>query len=670
MTIQNKILTVTIVVLLGGAGWYFYQPVTANSAAEPAPAARTAAIVSASSDSKAATSNAKTPDQLSPYSRCPETGTHPGDIQKNLTQQLLPLLQAGKTPAELLQYDLQGAIWSIAYAESVAQAMQIIGSGTLDIREASMLDMLAERLKQELSDSPADLARSLAADEDFQVFVPTGLGTWNGSSLVSPSLLFMQLGSKIPIKQFKQLIAGKTFSPLEIAVAMQSNLPEEHLLQLLAQGRDLQKFPAGYHNYQTRTPVWNLADIAAMLWQPAVLKALKHQGVVPSNIEGVVTGLDFALFTEPSRHLELEKNAELQKQLKQAQRDTVAYLLSEGYWAHGYQNDEGKWRFGNNFLNAIRFQAEDILALLPAGTPATVFRRAEVTPQPVPAGTALADWVQAQNQLNAAAAQVQQQCTAAKQQLLEQEALLSRDDIQDKIFTWRDGKPMAELALPFLHQQDPAWLAWHWQMGGARQLEADEKLKDELAEHLHDPAELTAYLQKTELDSGTTAWLLMEIVHQPDLLAAFNQRFAPRAPAYLYPVFSLQADTELKALLDAGYDLSLQDLYGRNLYMWAFRASPEAVLLMLHHGVSPFAQPLGPDALDLALEASYLQRELHPALPQILAQLTDAEPSHLARLQRLALYRPDLYQAILKIKPDLQIPPGTKPNELLSPPMF
>ena len=135
-------------------------------------------------------------------------------------------------------------------------------------------------------------------------------------------------------------------------------------------------------------------------------------------------------------------------------------------------------------------------------------------------------------------------------------------------------------------------------------------------------------------------------------------------------MFSLQADTELKALLDAGYDLSLQDLYGRNLYMWAFRASPEAVLLMLQHGVSPFAQQLGPDALDLALEASYLQRELHPALPQILAQLTDPEPSHLARLQRLALYRPDLYQAILKIKPDLQIPPGTKPNELLSPPMF
>jgi hypothetical protein len=606
--------------------------------------------------------------ELSPYANCPETGAHPVDVQNQLTELLLPLLTNGKTPAELLRYDLSGAMWYMAYAESIAQALQIMGSKTLNIQEPSMLDMLAERVQQELSDSPEELARVLAADEDFQVFVPVGLGTWGGSAYLSPSLLFLQLADKIPAAEFKRLIAGKTFTPLEIAVAMQSQLPTEPLLQLLAQGRDLDQFPAGYHNYQARTPVWNLADVAAMHWQPAVLKALKQQGVVPSNIEGVVTGLDFALFTEPSRHLELEKNPALQSRLKQAQRDTIAYLLEEGYWAHGYQRDNGNWYFGNNFLNAGRFDSTEILALLPAVAPAKVFRRVELQPLPVPAGTVLADWVAKQKQAKAQTAELRQQCQAGKQQLLTDEALLSREAIQEQIFSWRDGKAPAEEAIAPLHQRDPAWVAWHWQMGGARQLDADPTLRDQLTDLLHEPAELMAFLQKTELDSGTTAWLLMEVMPKPELVPAFTQRFAPKAPAYLYPGYGFKPEQDLQALLDAGFDLSIQDLYGRNLFSWAFQTSPETVLLLLNAGLSPFVQPLGPDALDLALEDSYLQRKLHPALPQILAQLTDPEPSHLARLKRLALYRPDLYQSVLQLKPDLKLPADTKPNELLGPP--
>lgn len=666
---MKKIFAAVMVAALAGVGWYMLQPVLNTDGFR---LAETGTIEAGRSDSGSQPVQlvAQTTAQLSPYERCPETGAHPGDIQRDLTEQLLPLLANGKTPAELLRYDLTGAIWHIAYAESVEQAMQIIGAQTLNIREPSVLDMLADRVKQELSNSPEEFARVLAADEDFQVFVPTGMGTWNGSVYLSPSLLFLQLSEKIPAAEFKRLIAGKTFTPLEIAVAMQSQLPTEYLLQLVSQGRDLDQFPAGYHNYQSRTPAWNLADIAAMHWQPAVLQALKQQGVVPSNIEGVVTGLDFALFSEPSRQLELDKNTELQRRLKQAQRETVAYLLAEGYWAHGYQMDNGKWYFGNNFLNTSRFENADILALLPAGAPEHVFRRAELTPQPVPAGTALANWLTSQKQAKAQAQQARQQCLAGKQQLISAEALLSREAIKDQIFAWRGGKPPAELALAPLHQRDPAWVAWHWQMGGARALDDDATLRDQLTDLLDDPAELAAFLQKTELDSGTTAWLLAEIMRKPELWPAFEQRFAPKAPAYLYPGFEFKPDRDLKALLEAGFDLDIQDLYGRNLFSWAFRHSPEAVSFLLNHGLSPFAQALGPDALDLALEASYLQGKVHPALPQILPKLTDAEPSHLARLKRLQLFRPDMYQAVLQLKPDLQLPADTAPNELLCPPGF
>ena len=226
---------------------------------------------------------------------------------------------------------------------------------------------------------------------------------------------------------------------------------------------------------------------------------------------------------------------------------------------------------------------------------------------------------------------------------------------------------VAEIALAPLHQQDPAWVAWHWRRGGAREGDANQRLRDQLEPLIQQPAELAAFLQTTELDSNTTAWLLANLINKPDLVAAFNQRFAPKAPSFLYPLFQRLNQGELKALAEAGYDFALQDSYGRNLYMWAFYSSPEAVIFMLEQGVSPFAQTIGPDALDMALEASYLERKLHPALPKILAQLTDAEPSHLSRLKRLALYRPELYQAILTIKPDLKLPADTQPNTLLSP---
>ena len=670
---MNKLFTAALVVLIAGFGWYLYQPTTGSSAVSPQSAPSTG--IAASSDAagqakQISTAAKKRTAELSPYANCPATGAHPVDIQQQLTEQLLPLLSNGKTPAQLLRYDMHGAIWYMAYAESIAQAMQIKGSKTLNIQEPSVLDMLADRVQQELSGSPEEFARVLATDEDFQVFVPMEFGTWGGSAYLSPSLLFLQLGDKIPAAEFKRLIAGKTFSPLEIAVAMQSRLPTEQLLQLLTQGRDLDQFPAGYHSYQTRTPAWNLADIAAMHWQPAVLKALKQQGVVPSTIEGVVTGLDFAMFTEPSHHLELEKNPELQSQLKQAQRDTVAYLLEEGYWAHGYQREDGDWSFGNNFLNAGRFVSDDILALLPAGAQDKVFRRVELQPQPIPAGTALADWVAQQKLAEVQAKQAQQQCLTGKAQFLNKEALLNREGIQEQIFSWREGKPLTELALSPLHQRDPAWVAWHWQMGGELQLDANPTLKDKLAGLLNNPTELMAFLQKTELDSGTTAWLLMEVMTKPALVSAFEQRFAPKAPAYLSPGYGFNPERDLKALQEAGFDLGVKDLYGRNLFNWAFKVSPETVQFLISQGLSPFAQELGSDALDLALEDSYLQDQLHPALPLILQQLTDPEPSHLSRLKRLALYRPELYQAVLKLKPDLQLPADTKPNELLSPPQM
>ena len=68
---------------------------------------------------------------------------------------------------------------------------------------------------------------------------------------------------------------------------------------------------------------------------------------------------------------------------------------------------------------------------------------------------------------------------------------------------------------------------------------------------------------------------------------------------------------------------------------------------MLINAKVPLQQnPLGPDALDLVLDASYLQQRLHPALFYILQETERLEPSHLARLKRLQQYRPALFQQL------------------------
>ena len=87
---------------------------------------------------------------------------------------------------------------------------------------------------------------------------------------------------------------------------------------------------------------------------------------------------------------------------------------------------------------------------------------------------------------------------------------------------------------------------------------------------------------------------------------------------------------------------------------------------MLINAKVPLQQnPLGPDALDLALDASYLQQKLHPALFYILQETERLRPSHLSRLKRLQQYRPALFQ---QVQAQFSLPDLTAvtPNPMLS----
>ena len=606
-----------------------------------------------------------------PYGSCSAQSSSVLDDEQELATLLLALLSAGKTPAELLQYNVSAAVWPGRYAESIAKAKQQLGLRQLNIQEPSMLNKLSQRLEQDLTDNPLDVAKRLAEQDEFQSFVSIGMGTWGGSMLISPSLLLMQLSPQLPIADFRQIIAGKSFLPLEIAVAMQARASDEHLLALIAQSRDIDQFPTGFELTGGVAPVWNLADVAAALWHPAALKALKQLGVTPTNIEGVVTGLDYALFanhrTLRSTHKDPALEQASQSDLQQAQQQTVAYLIDEGFWAHGRQLKSGNWSFGNFYLNTGNLRTNNILALLPAGKPELFFRNLGLPNQPVPPDQALATWLTKIADAKAAANTAYTVCSQQKQQLRIEEGLLSEEQIIQQMSQWRGEQAAEATAIAPMQLQDPAWVAWHWRMGGAREQQSDEQHTQQLADMLDKPAAMQDFLQKTALDSATTAWLLMELRRKPELLPLFNQRYNPVAPDFIYPVFWNGDAAALDRLKAAGYDFKLQDRHGRNLYLAAFKQSPDAVLFLLAQDVSPLSQQIGPDALDLALEFSYRQSNLHPALPRILEQVSDFEPSHLARLKRLQQYRPTLYQQVLQLKPKLQLPADISPNELLTP---
>ena len=101
-----------------------------------------------------------------------------------------------------------------------------------------------------------------------------------------------------------------------------------------------------------------------------------------------------------------------------------------------------------------------------------------------------------------------------------------------------------------------------------------------------------------------------------------------------------------RELIKYGFSLHLQDIHGRNLYPQAFAAGPDAVALLLEEGVAVDVPAVGPDALDVALDRSYRDKKLHPAVLTIMQKVGKPEASHLSRLRRLQQYQPEVFTTL------------------------
>ena len=413
-------------------------------------------------------------------------------------------------------------------------------------------------------------------------------------------------------QQFDKAIAGLRFLPRDYSTLLSGALSAAQVEQLLQQTDDL----------QSRHHMLNLADIAVYHFRDDLLPLLARYHILPSRKDGLFSAMDIA-FSSPWR-----RNDWTEHKNKQHQQATIRYLQQLGYPLHGELQTA---KNGRPFLQVFGINEryisydEDLINLAQA--------QQLLTLQSLSAPEPLRSLLKQYQQLEQQQQQIKAACQAEQDAELTAQGLWPESEVVRQLDQLTQQHSAGELPQR-LHQSDPALLAFFWQQQDIELLTSNEVPGDE--------AEFIKVI-KNNPDPEQAAVLLMALSMQPKWAKHWPNGLAV---SQLEHMISYEGSKHWQELQQHGFDLSITDTKGRNLYPLAFADSAEAVSLLLHAKVPLQQSPLGPDALDLALDASYLQQQLHPALLYLLQEIEKLRPSHLARLKRLQQYRPVLFQQL------------------------
>jgi len=414
-------------------------------------------------------------------------------------------------------------------------------------------------------------------------------------------------------QQFDKALTGLRFLPRDYSFLFSQPLNAQQLEQLLQQTDDV----------QSRHNLLNLADMAVYHFRDDLLPMLARYQILPSRKDGLFSAMDFA-FSSTWRQKGWDDN-----QRRQRQQATIQFLQHLGYPLHGELNTA---KNGRPFLKVSglaepRFVSYDEnLINLAAGQ--------QLLPlQSLPAPEPLRSLLQQYQQLDQQQQQIKAACQAEQDTELTAQGLWSEAQILSQLDTLTKQHSAGELP-QLLHQKDPALLAFYWQQQDIELLTSYDVPDNE--------ADFVKAMVK-DPDPQQAAALLLALSVRPEWAKHWPNGLAV---SQLEHLLTYDGNKSWYALQQNGFDLGITDNKGRNLYPLAFADSAEAVSLLINAKVPLQQNPLGPDALDLALDASYLQQQLHPALFYILQETERLEPSHLARLKRLQQYRPALFEQL------------------------
>lgn len=376
----------------------------------------------------------------------------------------------------------------------------------------------------------------------------------------------------------------------------------------------------------------NLADVAVMYLRADLLPLLASYDIIPTEIRGQYSAMDLAFtaseWPEPN-----------QTSVHKADRQqTIRYLQQRGYVLHGalIQQDGAPaltvnsiWNYGrrtqrDNFKQIITDAAR--LAL------ANEQQLEAVTTAAVPAE--FAALLQPLQDEERQFEQSRQHCQQMRDSARQTQGLWTDAQIRAAIQNALKTLISPETAAAALHQQDPALADRLWPTP-----------KKDLNIPVLDQAgreRLIARLQGA--GHPIRASRALKHLQQEPALAVHWQSQNVEYLSYLQS----QSNTVAfwRELIKYGFSLHLQDIHGRNLYPQAFAAGPDAVALLLAEGVAVDVPAVGPDALDVALDRSYRDKKLHPAVLTIMQKVGKPEASHLSRLRRLQQYQPAVFAAL------------------------
>ncbi len=376
----------------------------------------------------------------------------------------------------------------------------------------------------------------------------------------------------------------------------------------------------------------NLADVAVMYLRADLLPLLASYDIIPTEIRGQYSAMDLAFtaseWPEP-------KQTSVHKADRQ---QTIRYLQQRGYVLHGalIQQDGAPaltvnsiWNYGrrtqrDNFKQIITDAAR--LAL------ANEQQLEAVTTAAVPAE--FAALLQPLQDEERQFEQSRQHCQQMRDSARQTQGLWTDAQIRAAIQNALKTLISPETAAAALHQQDPALADRLWPTP-----------KKDLNIPVLDQAgreRLIARLQGA--GHPIRASRALKHLQQEPALAVHWQSQNVEYLSYLQS----QSNTVAfwRELIKYGFSLHLQDIHGRNLYPQAFAAGPDAVALLLAEGVAVDVPAVGPDALDVALDRSYRDKKLHPAVLTIMQKVGKPEASHLSRLRRLQQYQPAVFAAL------------------------
>lgn len=477
-----------------------------------------------------------------------------------------------------------------------------------------------------------------------------------GSEVISPATLFVLNANKFTPKEFEQAISSNQFTVNEVATAIKNNIPNEYIFALMKQVPALDAMPL----YEENSVLYNMADIAVSQFNLPLVKALQQLGVTPTNQPGLFTGLDVAIVSLPkSGNLTLAP-------LDAKHTQMLNYLTEQGYKAHSRNASDALNSKGVSFVSDFIYQQgayingqenpEQYAYFNPIGKIDNATLPQVSEPDNSDVARFLVDLKQQKKDLD----NKRQNCELLQQQLSATEQLHSTMRAYNTVLEVK--KEHGNNFEYVLQEQDPVLVNYWW--GILSNQLSNDRSHNAFSEYLSkkDYQKAYEYSLSTPLTQTETDTLFSFLLLEPhDFIAIWQSRVEPKPPSDLARLshFPLSQWQKLK---QAGFDFSITDTYGRDVYVQAASSSVEVVQFLIDNKIPADSEKLGVDILDLALEQSYTKGELSPMIPLALQLVEKIEPNHLSRAARLKTFYPEVYEQLIKLNPALKPAEGTQLN--------